>query len=185
MSQKLPTEEINDLIRNRKLYTGFDEATYYRRELFVLRCKEAKDPYLLFKIKIFGYYKKTYKWTDEQCQYFIDNNIDDSLGYEVNGILYLYDWGVGYNNITRDKMHEPNLDHIIPKEQGGENTPENMRIRSRRLNENKGNTNSDQERYATIIDMIADMEDLELRNSLIEQLYVKYVSNQKEIGLIL
>jgi len=173
----LTTEQINTLIQNRKLYTGFDEATYYRHDLFKLRCKNAKDPYLLFKIKIFGYYKKTYKWTDEQCQYFIDNNYQDSLGYEVNGVYYAYDWGVGYNNITRDKMHEPNLDHIVPKEQGGSNDPENMRIRSRRLNENKGNTNSDQERYATIVDMIEDMENSLLRRTLIEQLHIKYITS--------
>ena len=49
-----------------------------------------------------------------------------------------------------------------------------MRIRSRRLNENKGNTNSDQERYATIIDMINDMDDTVLRSELVTSLYTKY-----------
>jgi hypothetical protein len=39
-----------------------------------------------------------------------------------------------------------------------DNRPENFRIRCRRLNENKGNTNTDSERRATIIDMFSDMQ---------------------------
>jgi hypothetical protein len=167
--------DINEKIKARKLYTGFDESTYHRQDLFKLRVKQAKDPHLLFKIKIFGHYKNVYKWTDEDCQKFIDNNIHESEGLTVNGIWYAYDWGTGYNSVTKDKMHEPNLDHIIPKERGGKNTPENMRIRCRRLNENKGNTNSDQERYATVEDMLNDMDDAELRRDLIKKLFKQYI----------
>jgi len=169
--------DINERIRARKLYTGFDESTYHRHDLFKMRVQQAKDPHLLFKIKIFGHYKNVYKWTDEECQQFIDNNIHESEGHTVNGVWYAYDWGTGYNNITRNKMHEPNLDHIIPKERGGSNKPDNMRIRCRRLNENKGNTNTDQERFATIVDMFNDMEDQGMRRAVIELLKSKIVNN--------
>lgn len=173
MSRK-STEQINAEIKARKLYTGFDEGTYHKQDLFVLRCKEAKDPNVLFKIKIFGHYKNVYKWTDEECQRFIDNNIHEAAGHSVNGVWYAYDWGTGYNSVTKDKMHEPNLDHIVPRERGGSNSPDNMRIRCRRLNENKGNTHTDQERIATIHDMLNDMDDAELRSSLVRSLFEKY-----------
>jgi hypothetical protein len=177
MSQKPTTEEINAKIKARKMYTGFDESTYHRQELFGMRVKHAKDPHVLFKIKIFGHYKNIYKWTEEQCQSFIDNNLHESEGHTVNGIWYAYDWGTGYNSITKNKMHEPNLDHIIPREQGGKDVPENMRIRCRRLNENKGNTNSDQERFATIVDMFNDMEDEAMRRTVVELLASKIPNN--------
>lgn len=166
---------INDEIKNRLLFTGFNESTYYKQSLFDFVVNYINDPDVLFKVKVFGFYKSKYKWTDEQCQFFIDNNVQDASGHEVNGVWYAYDWGAGENKITNNKMHEPNLDHILPRERGGADTPENMRIRCRRLNENKGNTNSDQERYATVVDMINDMDDEELRRSLIKQLVDKYV----------
>jgi len=50
------------------------------------------------------------------------------------------------------------LDHIDPHSLSKDNRPENFRIRCRRLNENRGNTNSDKERRATIIDMFNDMD---------------------------
>lgn len=167
-------DDINLKIKQRRLFTGFDESTYYRQELYDFVVDNFTDPDVLFKVKIFGRYKQLYKWTDSQCQKFIDDNIEYARGYEVNGKYYLYDWGAGENRITYDKMHEPNLDHILPRERGGENTPENMRIRSRRLNENKGNTNSDQERYATIVDMLNDMDDVTVRSELIAKLYEQY-----------
>lgn len=177
MLQKLTTDEINELIKTRKLYTGFDEPTYHRQDLFKLRVRQAKDPHILFKIKIFGHYKNVYKWTDEDCQKFINNNIHESEGHTVNGVWYAYDWGTGYNSVTRDKMHEPNLDHIVPKERGGQNTPENMRIRCRRLNENKGNTNTDQERIATIIDMWNDLVDPASRRAVLELITANMPNN--------
>lgn len=169
--------DINDQIKTRKLYTGFDESTYHRQDLFKMRVRNAKDPHILFKIKILGHYKGIYKWTDEQCQEFIDNNIHESEGHEVNGIWYAYDWGTGYNSVTKNKMHEPNLDHIIPRERGGSNEPSNMRIRCRRLNENKGNTSTDQERFATIVDMFNDMEDIEEKRKVLAILASKITNN--------
>lgn len=165
---------INDQITSRKPYTGFDENTYYRQELFDYVVDNFTDPDVLFKIKIMGYYAKRYKWTDEQAEKFIADNLEDSRGYTVNGEWYAYDWGVGENNVTRDKMHEPNLDHILPRERGGADTPDNMRIRSRRLNENKGNTNTDQERWATVIDMMADFDSEDERKKLVEFLQENY-----------
>lgn len=164
---------INEQIAERKLYPGFDESTYYRQELFDYVVDNYGDPDILFKVKIFGYYAKRYKWTDEQAAKFIEDNLEDSRGYSVNGEWYAYDWGVGENNVTKDKMHEPNLDHIIPKERGGADAPDNMRIRSRRLNENKGNTSTDQERWATIVDMWNDIEAKERYTDLLENL-LKY-----------
>ena len=166
--------DINSIIESRELYTGFDESTYFKQSLYDFVVDNFEDPDVLFKVKVFGRYKSLYKWTDQQCQQFIDDNINEARGYQVNGKMYLYDWGAGKNKITYDKMHESNLDHIVPKERGGKDVPENMRIRSRRLNENKGNTNSDQERYATIIDMITDMDDAVMRSELVTSLYNKY-----------
>ena len=165
---------INEKIAERKLYTGYDENTYYRQELFDFLVDNYNDPDVLFKIKIMGYYAKRYKWTDAQAEQFIADNLEDSRGYTVNGEWYAYDWGVGENNVTRDKMHEPNLDHVLPRERGGADTPDNMRIRSRRLNENKGNTNTDQERWATVIDMMADFDSEEERKNLVSMLQEMY-----------
>jgi len=165
---------INEQITARKFYSGFDETTYYRKDLFSMFVRNHTDHDILFKLKIYGFYKNRYKWTNAQCDYFIENNLLDSRSHEVNGMWYSYDWGAGFNKLTADPMHEPHLDHIIPREQGGKDTPENMRIRCRRLNMNKGNTNSDQERYATIVDMLNDMDDEGLRAELVSRLYDKY-----------
>lgn len=161
---------INEQIKNRKLVTGFDESTYYNQDLFNFVVDNITDPNVLFKIKIYGYYKSKYKWTQEQCDYFIDNNITEAQGHDVSGIWFEYDWGSGDNSITNNKMHKPNLDHIIPKEQGGKDVPENMRIRVARLNESKGNTNSDIERWAIILDMWNDIEDKEHYLPLLKRL---------------
>ena len=152
---------INESIENRKPYTGFDDNTYYTQALFDFVVDNFQDPDVLFKLKILGKYRKTYRWTEQQAWDFINANLESSRGHDVNGTWYAYDWGSGENRVTKDKMHEPNLDHIIPREQGGSDDPENMRIRCRRLNENKGNTNTDQERWATIVDMWNDIEDKE------------------------
>ena len=166
--------DINTQIANRRFFTGFCERTYYTQELYDSWVDNYDDPDILFKIKIKGKYQKKYKWTDAQTEQWIQDNLESSRGYDVNGTWYAYDWGSGENKIRpMDKMHEPNLDHIIPREQGGSDIPENLRIRSRRVNENKGNTNSDQERYATITDMIDDMEDSDYL-----KLIVQYANKQ-------
>lgn len=161
---------INESIKNRKLFTGFDESTYYRKSLYDMVADNADDPLILFKVKIFGFYKYRYRWTNKDCQKFFDSHKENALGHEVNGVWYYYDWGSGENKVTNDAMHEPTLDHILPREQGGTDAPENLRIRCRRLNSNKSNTNTDQERYATIMDMFHDIEDHELKRRLVEYL---------------
>lgn len=165
---------INENIQSRKPYTGFDDSTYYTQDLFNFVVDNFNDPDVLFKLKILGMYRKKYKWTEQQAWDFINANLEESRGHDVDGTWYSYDWGSGENSITKDKMHEPNLDHIIPREQGGEDIPENMRIRCRRLNENKGNTNTDQERWATVIDMLNDIEDKEYYGSLLKKLAEKF-----------
>jgi hypothetical protein len=166
--------DVNTQIANRRFFTGFCERTYYTQELYDSWVDNYDDPDILFKIKIKGKYQKMYKWTEAQAEQFIADNLEDSRGYTVNGEWYAYDWGVGENKVTRDKMHEPNLDHVLPRERGGADTPDNMRIRSRRLNENKGNTNTDQERWATVIDMIADFDSEEERRNLLSMLQELY-----------
>lgn len=151
---------INDKIENRKLFTGFCEYTYYRPDLYDFVVDNWTDPDILFKVKILGRYKRLYRWTDEECLKFITDNLEESRGHEVNGEWYAYDWGSGENKVaTGHKMHLPELDHIDPKAHGIDNSPSNFRIRVKRLNENKGDTNTDQERIATIIDMWDDIED--------------------------
>ena len=161
--------DFNNKIKARILYTGFDEATYFNRELFAFAVKNKDDPDILFKIKILGSYAKKYKWTTEQAWEFIEMNLEESRGHYVGEQFYEYDWGSGENKIKPiDKMHEPNLDHIKTKESGGSDSHENMRIRSRRLNENKNNTNTDEERLATVLDFIKDFENKELLNGVKE-----------------
>jgi len=161
--------DVNTLIETRTLYTRFNEYTWYTQDLYGFWVANYNDPDILFKIKIKGKYKKLYKWTDKQCDKFIEDNLEDSRGYSVDGEWFAYDWGAGNNKITPvDKMHQPNLDHIIPRSEfkkyggsrpGNPDVPENMRIRVRRLNENKGDTNTDVERWATIYDMLDDVDD--------------------------
>ena len=159
---------INESIKTRKLFTGFDDYTYYQKHLYDMVADNTQDPLILFKVKIFGFYKYRYKWANADCRWFIDHNSKDALGHDVNGIWYAYDWGAGENKLTEDAMHVPNLDHINPKECGGTDRPENIRIRCQRLNFNKSNTNTDQERYATILDHFNDIADVELRRRLVE-----------------
>lgn len=165
---------MNSQISSRIPYTGFDESTYYTKELYAFFVENVYDPDVYFKLKILGKYAKDYKWTREQAWVFIETHLEESRGYYVGNIFYQYDWGSGENKQKPiDKMHEPNLDHILPREQGGDNSPSNFRIRSRRLNENKNNTNSDVERIATIMDFANDIED----NTLLVQLAKEWLDN--------
>ncbi len=63
---------FNERIQTRKLYSGFDETTYYTQDLFKFAVRNYQDPDVLFKVKILGKYKKDYKWTDKQAMSFID-----------------------------------------------------------------------------------------------------------------
>lgn len=149
--------EINQAIRERGLYPSPDDGTYYTQELYDYAVDNIDDPDLLFKIKIMGFYARKYKWTREQAEWFIGEHLAESRSHSDGEREYLYDWGAGHNKITGDMMHEPNLDHIDPRSRRGSDDPSNFRIRCARLNENRGNTVSDNERRATIIDMFNDM----------------------------
>lgn len=149
--------EINLKIQNRSLFKGKEESTYYTNALYDYACDNYKDPHLLFKIKILGYYQKLYKWSNHETEKFINDNLDNSVKWSDGVNEYYYDWGKGKNQITDHQLHEPNLDHIIPKSLGGTDDASNFRIRCTRLNENRGNTNSDHERHATIVDNFNDM----------------------------
>jgi hypothetical protein len=144
-------DEINDLIKNRQLHPGNDENTYYSPELYDFAVDNHDDPFVLFKIKVYGYYQKRYKWTREQADWFIENNIAEAYSHSDGSQEYLYDWGKGKNKVS-------NNDH-----------PSNFRIRCARLNENKGNMSTDQERRATVIDTLKDMSESS-RNELLSYL---------------
>jgi hypothetical protein len=165
--------EINKAILNRELFSGQEEGTYFNQELYNFFCDNYYDPYLLFKIKIKGYYQKLYKWTDAETDKFIEDHKEKSIKWTDGIQEYYYDWGKGKNQVTENYLHFPNLDHIIPASIGEvpDNRPENFRIRCRRLNENRGNTNTDKERRATIIDMFNDMGGAEQQDLL------KYLKN--------
>jgi hypothetical protein len=150
--------EINQAIIDRELFSGDEEGTYYHLYNFVV--DNYDDPCVLFKVAIKGYYQKLYKWTDAQTDDFIEKHKADSIKWTDGVQEYYYDWGKGRNKITEDPMHFPNLDHIDPHSLSKNNNPDNFRIRCKRLNENKGNTNSDNERRATIIDLFNDMDQL-------------------------
>lgn len=162
-------DEINERIRARSLHKGSDEGTYFNQKYYEFAVINYQDPLMLFKLKVYGYYAKKYKWTDEQAKWFIDNNAKDAVSHSDGAREYLYDWGRGHNKVTDHAMHVPHLDHIDPKSVSNNNNPENFRIRCARLNENKGNMIEDGERRATIIDMFLDMSESE-RKSLLEYL---------------
>lgn len=148
--------EINQAILDRELFTGDEESTYYN--LYNYAVDNYEDPHLLFKISVYGYYAKVYKWTTLEADQFIEEHKDNSIKWTDGIQEYYYDWGKGKNKVTEDYLHVPNLDHIDPHSLSKNNKPNNFRIRCRRLNENKGNTNSDKERRATIIDLFDDMD---------------------------
>lgn len=162
-------ERINQDIRDRVLHTAPEDGTYYTQDLYDHAVDNAADPDLLFRIKIWGFYARKYKWTRAQADWFIEQNLAESRSHSDGQREYLYDWGAGLNKVTIDMMHEPNLDHIDPHSLSRNNDPSNFRIRCARLNENKGNMVSDLERRATIIDMFKDMAP-EARDALLEHL---------------
>jgi hypothetical protein len=166
----MTANEINQAIINRSLFHGQEEDTYHTKELYDFACDNFDDPNLLFKLEIYGYYKVKYKWSKEQADWFIMNHLEDSVKWSDGLQEYFYDWGRGKNEITKHVMHFPHLDHIIPREQGGTDDPENMRIRVKRLNESKGNINSDSERRAVIID---NFQDMILENQILVLEYLK------------
>ena len=163
-------EDINKAILNRELFSGQEEGTYFNQELYNYFCDNYDDPHLLFKIEIYGYYKPKYKWTKEEADWFIEHNVHESVKHCPDGVTeYYYDWGRGKNLISDALFHFPHLDHIIPRSLGGTDAPDNMRIRCRRLNESRGNINSDIERWAVIADQFNDM-DLDNQKKLLEYL---------------
>ena len=74
---------------------GFCERTYYTQELYDFWVDNYADPDVLFKVKIWGKYKMKYKWSDAQTDQWIKENLEESKGFDVNGIWYAYDWGSG------------------------------------------------------------------------------------------
>jgi hypothetical protein len=175
MLKQTDHDSINQKIRSRALHPGYDDNTYYNQALYDFACDNQDDPLLLFKIKIYGYYARIYKWTSTEADWFIAHNAVDAVGHDDGSQLYLYDWGKGNNQITNHMMHEPNLDHIDPRSLSNDNTPHNFRIRCARLNENKGNMVSDKERRATVLDMMKDMEQAN-RDDLIQYINQLYGS---------
>jgi hypothetical protein len=149
--------EINQKIQKRLLFEGNDVDTYYTEALYGFACNNWTDPLVLFKLKIYGYYKLKYKWTQEQADWFIENNIHEATFWSDGIREYYYDWGIGKNQITKHNFHFPHLDHKNVASQSHDNRPENMRIRAHRLNEAKGDINSDKERWAVGIDNFKDM----------------------------
>lgn len=164
--------EINTRIQQRALSPGKDEETYSNMYDFV--CENSADPHILFKLSIYSYYMRKYRWTQQEADQFISDHLDNSIKWSEGENEYFYDWGRGCNKVTDSWMHRPNLDHIIPREQGGSDKPDNMRIRCRRLNINKSNTNSDRERMATIVDHVNDLECLSVTD---REKLVKLIGN--------
>jgi len=168
-------EEINKAILNRELFSGQEEGTYFNQELYNYFCDNYDDPYLLFKLEIYGYYRPKYKWTKEQADWFIENNLQESSKWSPDGINeYYYDWGRGKNLITDDILHFPHLDHIISQDEAKElgwtqaqiDNPTNMRIRCSRLNTSKSNIKSNLERWAVIVDQFNDL-DISTQNEIL------------------
>jgi 5-methylcytosine-specific restriction endonuclease McrA len=156
---------INESIKNRKLHTGRCKLTYYTDALYDMVVDNLQDSYILARLVVYGRVKRTYKWTDSQCDQFIDKIIKDEtiLGHTVNGKFYAYDWGVGQNKITEHPLHQPEIDHIVPKSEykkyggwreGNPDVPENMQVLCSRVNSGKGNSNSSEEDMAIVLDRL-------------------------------
>lgn len=164
-------DDINSKILGRLMATQFDEKTYYTPAIYDFWVDHQYDPDVLFKIKVYGYYRKKYKWSKSEADRFINENIEESRSWFSGDTEYLYDWGAGKNKVTDNPMHEPNLDHIAPYTHSKNNDPSNMRIRSRLLNTNKGSTDTDEQRIATILDHFNDLKDKTVaKKILIERL---------------
>jgi hypothetical protein len=104
---------INESIAHREPCTSFEDNTYYTMDIFREFCK-VRD---LKRVAIFGYYKNKYRWTDAEAEEMYAKAPDswtDGLG-----VVRLYDWGKGENQIKLDhadeEWHAPQLDHIVPK----------------------------------------------------------------------
>ena len=125
---------INEAITKRNPCVSWEEKTYHIYTLFEHFCDTRDYKY----VAIFGYYKSTYNWTDEQALEMYNKAPDgwtDGLG-----VYRIYDWGKGENKIVKDTTdtsrdwHEPHLDHIIPSSNGGTDDPDNLQVLPRLLN---------------------------------------------------
>jgi hypothetical protein len=96
---------INDKIRIRLLHTGNDTDTYYTESLYGFACQHYNDPHVLFKLKIKGYYQKLYKWSDDETEWFIENNLEESVKWSDGTQDYYIDQAerfnaLGFNSFT-------------------------------------------------------------------------------------
>lgn len=118
-------QTINESIRTREPYTGFDEGTYYHLSLFKEFCNTRDYK----RTAIFGYYKPKYGWTDAQAEDMYARAPDGWT--DGVGVYRLYDWGKGENKIEKGsdwEWHDPQLDHIVPRSKGGEDIPGNFQV---------------------------------------------------------
>ena len=157
--------DINTQITNRIYCTGFCKDTHYTQNLYEYWVKNIKDPDILFRLKMKGFYQKKYKWTDKQTDTAIADLLESSRGYTINGKEYMFDWGVGQNRVVKTdhslyKMHLPELDHKRPKALFEDNDPlrddpSNFQVLCKRLNEAKNDTSTD-EQWLAILRMVLD-----------------------------
>jgi hypothetical protein len=168
-------DDINHAILSRTLHLEYDENTYFSKGIFKYVLEHLDDPHILFRVALYGYYRKEYKWSNEQTEEFFQLHKHNSVKWDDGFHVYYYDWGKGKNRITRNPMHFPNLDHVQPKSiDVNKNGPENFRIRCKRLNESKSDANSDNERRASIVDLFKDM------NAEGQQVILSYLNTIKK-----
>lgn len=143
-------QTINESLISREPCTSFEDNTYYTDELFTYFCNNRDYRY----VTIFGYYKNTYSWTNEQAIEMYQKTPDG--WYDGLGIYRSYDWGKGENQVVTDRhdqdWHIPELDHIVSKDEGARlgwtqeqiDAPENMQVLPRILNRMLSNITNEQ-----------------------------------------
>jgi hypothetical protein len=151
-------EIINENIKNRPIYTSFDESTYYHYKLFNDFCTNLD----LKRVTIFGYYKSKYKWSDEEAEEMYAKSPDGWT--DGIGVYRLYDWGKGKNKINCGEdweWHDPQLDHIIPRSKGGPDLPSNFQVLPAIINRILSNM-TDEQAPALIPKILEQFPDLSL-----------------------
>jgi 5-methylcytosine-specific restriction endonuclease McrA len=134
----------------KNLYTKYDPATYYTRELFRTVC-ETRD------LRPVWAWKNAQKWSVDYVQFLSKcGEVCECCGSPL-------DYGLGKNNVDKADIHTPSTDHMIPRSLYGSKTSDidNLWIICNRCNLLKNNsTAEDIHRYQRILETLSNIKKL-------------------------